>query len=345
MNFEANPLMKLNKGEYDFFLEFFENKVLHKYVKQRLVQFMNNAQTLDDENFLKELIKHIVIYRYDDVTQFISEKIDPSIISDQNFAVMQFETKNNSYRSNEYIVSSLSAELFGGSKTIILNINDNKEYDTEKNNIIITDDFSGSGNTILEGIRNIVNLESKKLFIFSYVMTETALKSIENELNEKKIKYKIFRTDKEILFDKLIIEEYKSHLEKLEESIEFNSQIFWGYENIGTMALRELSSSNTNLGIIWNGKGQYNGKKWYPLADRKFNIISAKKNSDDCYILANYDIDEKDLNCLKNNSYPISANEERLKNLSENEKNDIIDYVNKYIKNTNTKIYKYKNNN
>lgn len=148
-----------------------------------------------------------------------------------------------------------------------------REIENGIKNIVLIDDFCGSGDTVIKFMENKIDkLISYNIYIIFIHVMQNGEKSIkefakENKINLKSLKYKssnkIFETD---LFSLETIEETKQITEKETESKKINKNIF-GYKDSQSLVSFFGNTPNNTLAIFWKDTENYNSI--FPRKERK----------------------------------------------------------------------------
>lgn len=137
------------------------------------------------------------------------------------------------------------------------------ECDTIPPAIVIIDDYSGSGDTIIKYIKKLIDINIKikesKLYLVVLHISEDALKNLKTFASEENICLEcvyLHRSDRafkhDVIFNKIEAVEKKEEYSKICKSHHVNEGFIFGYKQIEALVAFEESIPNNTLGIFWH---------------------------------------------------------------------------------------------
>lgn len=226
--------------------EFYGHSYVNKGLKELYCKFIEKYQINDDET----------VYTY-------IKKSDSSL----NSSVI--------YLTEYAIINNISE------KNCLMDIRDIDEEINYIKNIVLIDDYSGSGESIIKYIRRYSNkLENKNIFILLISMSEDAKFNILNEFKTEKfnIHIEVINLEKKA-FKKIELEEEEivQRRKEFEEiSIQkgiYSTEEIWGRKQTEALVSFYNNTPNNTLGIFWKKTNLNN-----PLFPRNENRTPAWRN-------------------------------------------------------------------
>lgn len=152
--------------------------------------------------------------------------------------------------------------------------NEHKYEVSRHNNILLVDEYSGSGTSIVSCIKFIIeqNCNVKKIYVYSMIMTQAAKDYIEEQTFPQKIDIKILPTKfRETYFlskQKILTEEEVNLYNLTCKKYGVNSKYIHGFKNIEELISFPMSTPNNTLGLLWTMN-----KKYLSLLNRDCNMF------------------------------------------------------------------------
>ena len=148
----------------------------------------------------------------------------------------------------------------------------------ENSTILIIDDYSGSGESIINIAKAIENKYSNnKVLILCYVWQKKAIKIIKRM---KKFFDKKLNNDYEIIEEGIVLaDSYKEKFDKDNDTMNYikdicecckQTNVKYGYRRTGAMLTFNGISPNNNISMLWNNNIEYNNSRWFPDFNREY---------------------------------------------------------------------------
>lgn len=271
-------------------------KAYKSLVVENYLKFLDNEKKLTDKERLLKILKNVKWYSNDNTDIFFSNAITE--ILNSTVGDLYFISKNKKTSSCYSIVTNLLMQGKLEEKNVI--IYDKKTKSLKYNEIVkgstilIMDDYSGSGETIINIAKAIENeFSNNKVFILCYIWQEKAIKIV-NRM--KKYLSKKLNNNYEIIEEGIIMEDsYKEKFKDDSDSIRYiksicedckQTNIKYGYRRTGAMLTFNGISPNNNISLLWNNNIMHNNYRWFPVFDREYSLelLRRKKNE---YLIKN----------------------------------------------------------
>lgn len=252
-----------------------------EFLYNLLNKVLLNEQTKVNKNKLLDVIEDVNCYKDLEINDYINATITHIMITESREKYMILKEKISS--SNHTIISKVLKDGLLEESNIIKYSKD-KGIDVkeikENSVIIITDDYIGSGKTIIDIMKQIEsNYNNQNVKIIGYIWQEEAINRINEYINETER-----NNNYELHIDESVIIE-KSYQERYEE----DSSIFkyikdtcntckdkrygFGYNKTGAMITINGLSPNNNISMLWRDDVG-NEKTWIPPFNRDISLIT-----------------------------------------------------------------------
>lgn len=249
-------------------------------VREKIKNFLKNAESEDEENYLFEVLESISWYKKYEIIEFFINKIGPLCTDNDIFLRFVKDAKQKRLESSsDFILATLIDEHIIESSDIIP-ISDIKYKKIKCNNIFILDDFIGSGSTIYDNVLNVLekeNLSIKKIYIISYAILLDGKLSLEDILNTR-----FNGIDSEVIYSK-VEEKYDSKINNI-QSLDYirgkctlckSEEYKFGFKGASTCLAINMTSPNSNISILWSS----NFDNWIRLLDRDLDLIALENRN------------------------------------------------------------------
>ena len=270
-------------------------------IKARITRFLYNT----DDNDKRDLLFNIVSN-----TKWIDNK------KIMDYFIKQFKKIDEPYLiynhkltetgSTTFCISSLSHNGIVEDKEIINDnyFKDNPNKIIEIDNLILIDDYIGTGNTLLKAIDNIKDkIKYKKLTIICYICQEETIEKIKSKgiiLFFKEVSKKYSN-----ILDKDTCEYAESICNRCRQKDDDKEKMCFGYKNTGAMIAINQISPNNDISLMWDNTIKLNKKRWFPLFNREIGFIKwSQKNKQ---LIKNNSTIIREIQ--KNNKYNLSLKE------------------------------------
>lgn len=277
------------KADYFFRKKF--TSIAKNSLLDSIEKFLSNEKTDLKQTYLLEIVflidwisqTDIMNYLYDAAYENTSEEV----------YIIKFKDSEQS-SSNQIIHRLLENNYIFKNQILDINGINNLVAMTEKIiEVIIFDDFSGTGTTFWKAIEKIISIYKIHLKILVYAWTEQSIKYLNEKCkrNSRILSYEIIKSDNVIRrYDDKLTTDLLQYVESISRSIVKLSSRY-GYKNSGTMVALDGLSPNNNLPMLWNNDLQVNDNNWIPLLNRdfkqeviqKFRNLIFKKYKQDFY--------------------------------------------------------------
>ena len=259
-------------------------------VVENYLKFLDNEKKLTDKERLLKILKNVKWFSNDKTDIFFSNAITE--ILNSTVGDIYFVSKNKKTSSCYSIVTNLLMQGKLEEKDVITydKITKNLKYNeiVKGSTILIMDDYSGSGETIINIAKAIENeFSNNKVLILCYIWQEKAIKIVKriNKSLSKKL-----NNNYEIIEEGIIMEDsFKERFKEDSDSISYiksicedckQSNIKYGYRRTGAMLTFNGISPNNNISLLWNNNIMHNNHRWFPVFNREYSLelLRKKKN-------------------------------------------------------------------
>lgn len=262
-------------------------------IMQNYIKFLDNERNIANKEKLLKILKNVKWYSNYNTDVFFSNVVTKLL--DKGLGDIYFLCKNKKSSSCYNIIINLLREGKLEDRNIIIYNKVTKKIERkklkEKDNIVIVDDYSGSGETIKNMIKAVEeNYSDKKVFILIYVWQQKSITAIREFLMENlKNNYEII--EQGIILENSYNEKFCIDLDLIKyiESVcdECQEEKFkLGYMNTGAMLTFNGISPNNNISMLWNNYIEHNNCRWIPVFNREYALEFLRKKKDD-YLLKN----------------------------------------------------------
>lgn len=280
-----------------------EEKINKKYQKEykaliieNYVKFLDNEKEIADKERLLKILENVKWYSNANIDEFFSKTITE--ILNNTIGDLFCISKNKRTSSCYSIITNLLMQGKLEENNLIIYDKKTKtlEYKNivENSTILIIDDYSGSGESIINIAKAIENKYSNnKVLILCYVWQKKAIKIIKRM---KKFFDKKLNNDYEIIEEGIVLEDsYKEKFDKDNATMNYikdicecckQTNVKYGYRKIGAMLTFNGISPNNNISMLWNNNIEYNNSRWFPVFNREYSLelLVRKKNE---YLIKN----------------------------------------------------------
>ena len=252
----------------------YQQTIIESYIK-----FLNNETQISDKAKLLKILKKVKWYSNFNTDIFFSNIITELLnnISGEVYYLCKNKRSSSCYS----IVINLLREGKLQENNIIIYNKENKTFEKryleEDAILLLVDDYSGSGNTIINMINAIEKEYSKRrILILIYVWQEMAIKKIKEYIGQDlNNKYKII--EKGIVLENSYQEKFSDDNNSIRyiESICNRCQqkeYKYGYMETGAMITFDGISPNNNISMLWNNNINYNNARWFPIFNREYSL-------------------------------------------------------------------------
>jgi len=261
--FLAQPLLKENTEVKKILLEFIKD---YKYYTKE------NIECMLKKFYKKTILGELQLDEFYTIYSPIPSEKDIARENSSNFYLAKF-LEVNSLESN-VVVNLNSLNLFYENEKLKGKTNEENKALKKliyMENIVLIDDFSGSGKTIKTFLRKHANLiREKKIILYVFHLTNKAKLRIERAFCENNYeKYEIYYNDlSEEAFSVNENEQYKDIIEQFEKNV-INSSSPLGYDRSSALVTFFRNCPNNTVSSYW-----YNDNlNWKPLFPRKENKL------------------------------------------------------------------------
>lgn len=280
-----------------------EEKINKKYQKEykaliieNYVKFLDNEKEIADKERLLKILENVKWYSNANIDEFFSKTITE--ILNNTIGDLFCISKNKRTSSCYSIITNLLMQGKLEENNLIIYDKKTKtlEYKNivENSTILIIDDYSGSGESIINIAKAIENKYSNnKVLILCYVWQKKAIKIIKRM---KKFFDKKLNNDYEIIEEGIVLEDsYKEKFDKDNATMNYikdicecckQTNVKYGYRRTGAMLTFNGISPNNNISMLWNNNIEYNNSRWFPVFNREYSLelLVRKKNE---YLIKN----------------------------------------------------------
>ena len=271
-------------------------KAYKSLVIENYIKFLDNEKKIKGKERLLRILKNVKWYSNYNTDIFFANAITD--ILNKTVGNIYCICKDKQTSSCYSIVTTLLMQGKLERNHIIIYDKNKKELkykSIEENSIIlIMDDYSGSGETIINMAKAIEKeYSNNKVLILCYVWQEKAIKIV-NRMNRQLSKK--LKNNYEVIEEGIIIEDsYKEKFKEDSDSINYikdvcedckQSNIKYGYRRTGAMLTFNGISPNNNISMLWNNNIMHNKYRWVPVFDREYSLelLRRKKNE---YLIKN----------------------------------------------------------
>ena len=259
-------------------------------VVENYLKFLDNEKKLKDKERLLKVLKNVKWFSNDKTDIFFSNAITE--ILNSTVGDIYFISKNKKTSSCYSIVTNLLMQGKLEEKDVITydKMTKSLKYNeiVKGSTILIMDDYSGSGETIINIAKAIENeFSNNKVLILCYIWQEKAIKIVKriNKSLSKKL-----NNNYEIIEEGIIMEDsFKERFKEDSDSISYiksicedckQSNIKYGYRRTGAMLTFNGISPNNNISLLWNNNIMHNNHRWFPVFNREYSLelLRKKKN-------------------------------------------------------------------
>lgn len=290
-NMEQKEIVKeLEKLAEDMILQRKFQKNLKEVFVNKCMKFIDNEETEQERKKLLEIIKKVSWFSFVDINMFFQVSICNLLKEIDDDAYFLYENRRPE-SSNHQIISSLSLNCGIAKDQYIYYIKQHgkiiikeKRKITNKT-IFIVDDYSGSGSTIENLIKEIEkNYFQNDVYIIVYIWQKTAYEKISKFLKEQtKNNYHIYKDDE--MIEEMDYKEKCKKQKEIQKMIETicqgcpDEEERFGYKNTGAMISINGVSPNNNISMLWRRNIIYHEMNWSNLLDRDFcwEVLDNKK--------------------------------------------------------------------
>ena len=288
---EQKEIVKeLEKLAEDMILQRKFQKNLKEVFVNKCMKFIDNEETEQERKKLLEIIKKVSWFSFVDINMFFQVSICNLLKEIDDDAYFLYENRRPE-SSNHQIISSLSLNCGIAKDQYIYYIKQHgkiiikeKRKITNKT-IFIVDDYSGSGSTIENLIKEIEkNYFQNDVYIIVYIWQKTAYEKISKFLKEQtKNNYHIYKDDE--MIEEMDYKEKCKKQKEIQKMIETicqgcpDEEERFGYKNTGAMISINGVSPNNNISMLWRRNIIYHEMNWSNLLDRDFcwEVLDNKK--------------------------------------------------------------------
>lgn len=255
-------------------------------ITENYLKFLDNERNFSDKEKLLKILKKVKWYSNHNTDIFFFNII--SEILDNTIGDIYCLCKKKITSSCYSIVTNLLVEGKIEKKNVIFYNKEELEYNEVKENdtVLIMDDYSGSGSTIIEMIGKIEEKFSDiNVLIVIYVWQTKAIENIKNYLKKDlKNNYKII--EKGIVLE----DSYKERFINDNDSITYIQSVCedcqhedykYGYKQTGAMITFNGISPNNNISMLWNNNIKHNDLRWFPIFNREYSLELLRKKKND----------------------------------------------------------------
>lgn len=264
----------------------YKSLIIENYLK-----FLDNEKIFSNKEKLLKILKKVKWYSNHNTDLFFFNII--SEILDNTIGDIYCMCKKKITSSCYSIVTNLLVEGKIEKKNVIFYNKDELEYNELKENdtVLIMDDYSGSGSTIIEMIEKIEGKFSNiNGLIIIYIWQTNAIENIKKYLN------KDLNNNYKIIEKGIVLEEsYKERFINDNDSIKYIESICeqcqhrdfkYGYKQTGAMLTFNGISPNNNISMLWHDGIKHNNCRWFPIFNREFSLELLRKKKND-YLIKN----------------------------------------------------------
>lgn len=266
---------------YDFVDNWSTNPKVIERIKNYIPSYLSQFK-LGDQPIICKLLENIEYYdeeKIEEEAYYFFQKIK-KIITDLNGI-----TKISTPFYDNVLNHNTSKLLSNCPKSIPIIINIFNDDLSHIDNLIIVDDYSGTGNTFLAFLNKLNDSLYKKIKVIycpMFITSQSAanisnkkFKNINLTLVEYKVNYALCLSENSIFLEN----EIKQFINICEEK---NIKYIHGYENVEDIISTKYFTPNNSLGILW-----YSERLYKPLFNRNGQNLSVN-----CRYLSNKQIDE-----------------------------------------------------
>ncbi len=241
--------------------------------ENRLMHFLENDSYDINKIKLLKIVSKINWISTKEINDYIFQKTTDLL--DDN--VMIYKFKNALTSSSNNLISSISYAGMCSDEQVLNNEDIIKKDISSYHSLLIIDDYSGSGDTIIKGLKKVLPyIKSKKIYVVLYAVQSQALEKIHEFQKEESLNLEVFQ--------KKELETYEYYLDKntklyadfiCDKCLDYKIKYGWG--NTGALVSINMCSPNNNISMIWSDKIEYNDNVWIPLLDREIGFIMQNK--------------------------------------------------------------------
>ncbi len=271
-------------------------KTYKSLIKESYMKFLDNEKKPENKERLLKILKNVKWYSNHNTDIFFFNAITE--ILDSTIGDLYFVCKNKITSSCYNIITTLLAEGKIEKGNLITYYKEDKSLEIkeikENSIILVVDDYSGSGDTIINIAKAIEEKYSNnKVLILCYIWQEKAIKRIKRI---KKYLCEKLKNNYEIIEKGIVLEDsYKEKFKEDNDSINYIKSICeectqekfkYGYRKTGAMVTFNGLSPNNNISMLWNNNIKHNNSRWIPIFDRELSLelMIRKKNE---YLIKN----------------------------------------------------------
>lgn len=260
-------------------------------VVENYLKFLDNEKKLKDKERLLKVLKNVKWFSNDKTDIFFSNAITE--ILNSTVGDIYFISKNKKTSSCYSIVTNLLMQGKLEEKDVITydKMTKSLKYNeiVKSSTILIMDDYSGSGETIINIAKAIENeFSNNRVLILCYIWQEKAIKMVKriNKSLSKKL-----NNNYEIIEEGIIMEDsFKEKFKEDSDSISYiksicenckQSNFKYGYRRTGAMLTFNGISPNNNISLLWNNNIMHNNHRWFPVFNREYSLELLRKKKDE----------------------------------------------------------------
>lgn len=245
------------------------------------MDFISNKTSIKEEEYLFKIIEKTHWKSMDQMKDIIiNDVID---LKEEIDYILRF--KDSSKSSSNYIIENLLfSNVFSEGQIVGLKrvSKRNSKRKLKDATILITDDFIGSGKTIITALQKIHKRIRLKIVIASYISTKEGMKNIIEYCNNSKSITSI-KINKSIKYAKnykdIFDDEVINFIEEICELCKLKKFKF-GFKKSGTLVSLDQRSPNNNISMLWTDRFNEPKNNWTPLINRELTtkeIINVKR--------------------------------------------------------------------
>ncbi len=269
----------------------YKDLIIENYIK-----FLDNEKEVTDKQRLLKILENVKWYSNENIDKFFSNTITE--ILNRTIGDLFCISKNKRTSSCYSIITNLLMQGKLEEDNVMIydkktNTLEHKEI-AKNSTILIMDDYSGSGETIINMAKAIEKeYSNNKVLILCYVWQEKAIKIIKRVKNifDKKLKNNYEIVEKGIVLEDSYKEKFNidnntiNYIKGICECCQ-QANIRYGYRRTGAMLTFNGISPNNNISMLWNNHIKYNNSRWFPIFNREYSLelLIRKKNE---YLIKN----------------------------------------------------------
>lgn len=280
--------------------EIIDKKYQNSYktlIIENYLKFLDNEKFISDKEKLLKILKKVKWYSNYNTDLFFFNII--SEILDNTIGDIYCMCKKKITSSCYSIVTNLLVEGKIEKKNVIFYNKEELKYNEVKENdtVLIMDDYSGSGSTIIEMIEKIEDKFSNiNGLIIIYIWQTSAIENIKKYLNNN------LNNNYKIIEKGIVLEDsYKERFINDNDSIKYIESICeqcehedfkYGYKKTGAMITFNGISPNNNISMLWHDNIKHDNCRWIPIFNREFSLELLRKKKNDYLIKNKSEINE-----------------------------------------------------